>query len=381
MVSTVYLIRHCEAEGNIYRRAHGHYDGYPTPNGTAQCRALAARMAAVPLTAVYASDLTRARYTAQAVAQPHGLTVQCEPGFREMGFGVWEDKPWGELARDDAQRAALFSGDIERFGIAGGETLQQVRQRWLEALARVTARHEGAVAIVSHGMAMRASIEALLGAKGLPHSDNTGITKIDFDDNGVPTLDYYADNSHLGELSTLGKQQWWRTDGRGKDIELCFDPVELPRELPMVEHYRRDAWLAVYGTLEGFQLDAILAETTRCAQRHRRAVVAVRNQGLPIGLLHLDTEYKAADALGHISLVELDAAHRGLGLGGQLVGHAVSVYRALGRSALHLRVADTNTRAQGLYARLGFERVAVEEAGLRPLYVMQKSLLPPVWHG
>ena len=61
MVDTLYLIRHCEAEGNLYRRCHGHYDGHPTVNGMAQCRALAIRMAPVPLTAVYASDLLRAR--------------------------------------------------------------------------------------------------------------------------------------------------------------------------------------------------------------------------------------------------------------------------------------------------------------------------------
>ena len=30
-MTTVYIIRHAEAEGNVYRRCHGQYDGLLTP--------------------------------------------------------------------------------------------------------------------------------------------------------------------------------------------------------------------------------------------------------------------------------------------------------------------------------------------------------------
>ena len=39
-MTTIYLIRHAEAEGNLYRRAHGWYDGAITDRG---CRQIAAR--------------------------------------------------------------------------------------------------------------------------------------------------------------------------------------------------------------------------------------------------------------------------------------------------------------------------------------------------
>ena len=39
-MTTIYLIRHAEAEGNLYRRIHGWYDSLITDNGFAQIKAL-----------------------------------------------------------------------------------------------------------------------------------------------------------------------------------------------------------------------------------------------------------------------------------------------------------------------------------------------------
>ena len=75
-MTTLYLIRHAEAEGNLYRRIHGQFDTNVTPNGRRQIAALARRFAAVPVDAVYASDLTRTQTTAQAIAAPQGLPLR-----------------------------------------------------------------------------------------------------------------------------------------------------------------------------------------------------------------------------------------------------------------------------------------------------------------
>ena len=42
-MTTIYLIRHAEAEGNLYRRVQGHWDGQVTPRGDLQIAALAER--------------------------------------------------------------------------------------------------------------------------------------------------------------------------------------------------------------------------------------------------------------------------------------------------------------------------------------------------
>ena len=52
-VTKVYLIRHAEAEGNLYRRIHGWYDSLITENGYRQIAALQERFREVHVDAVY----------------------------------------------------------------------------------------------------------------------------------------------------------------------------------------------------------------------------------------------------------------------------------------------------------------------------------------
>ena len=47
-MTTIYLIRHAEAEGNYYRRIQGHWDGHITGLGMRQITALAERMKDIP---------------------------------------------------------------------------------------------------------------------------------------------------------------------------------------------------------------------------------------------------------------------------------------------------------------------------------------------
>ena len=54
--TTLYVIRHAEAEGNLYRRIHGQYNSNVTANGLRQIEALEARFRDIPVDAVYASD-------------------------------------------------------------------------------------------------------------------------------------------------------------------------------------------------------------------------------------------------------------------------------------------------------------------------------------
>ena len=92
-MTTVFLVRHGEAEGNLYRRIHGHYDSKITENGLLQLKALQQRFAPIHLDAAYSSDLYRARKTADAVCAPKQLSVTLDPRLREVSMGDWEDFP------------------------------------------------------------------------------------------------------------------------------------------------------------------------------------------------------------------------------------------------------------------------------------------------
>lgn len=66
MTTKIFLVRHAEAEGNLFRVAHGQYDSVITPQGYRQLAYLRERFRNEHLDAVYGSDLTRTHTTASA---------------------------------------------------------------------------------------------------------------------------------------------------------------------------------------------------------------------------------------------------------------------------------------------------------------------------
>ncbi len=110
-MTTIYLIRHGQAEGNLYRRCHSWHNGLLTIKGREQVKALEKRFEGVHFDAVYSSDLYRAMATAGAIYRPRGLTLRVDPNLREIGAGVWEDVMWGQLLHDnrDSLRSKAYS--------------------------------------------------------------------------------------------------------------------------------------------------------------------------------------------------------------------------------------------------------------------------------
>ena len=96
-MTEIYVIRHVQAEGNLYRMCQGHWDGDVTPIGVCQRDALAERFKDVPVDAVYSSDLYRARFTASAITKYHDLPIITDRRFREINLGPWETKYFGNL--------------------------------------------------------------------------------------------------------------------------------------------------------------------------------------------------------------------------------------------------------------------------------------------
>ena len=238
-MTRLYLIRHAEAEGNIFRRMHGQYDSLITLNGLAQIKALERRFAEIPIDAVFASDLYRTRRTAQAICGPKKLLLHPDPRFREVSVGIWEDVPFGELERSWPEELAAFSKDPEHWQIAGAETYEQYSARFEAALREIAEAHDGqSAAIFTHGCVLSGGLHRVL---GIPHdsskADNTSVTLLEYE-NGVFTPIFLYDNSHLSEsISTRARQRWWRTQGgkfnlwfreaASEDVHL-YDPAWTP---------------------------------------------------------------------------------------------------------------------------------------------------------
>ena len=133
-MTTIYLIRHAEAEGNVFRRIHGQYDSCVTPNGRRQIAALAQRFAGIPVDAVYASDLKRTCLTATAIYRQKGLPLHRDARFREVGLGPWEDTPFGALERRYPPQLHAFSHDSYHWYVEGAAWFQKYATHSLAGL-------------------------------------------------------------------------------------------------------------------------------------------------------------------------------------------------------------------------------------------------------
>ena len=380
-MTSIYLIRHAEAEGNLYRFAQGQYESYITELGHRQIDALAERFKDIRLDALYASDLIRTRTTATAITRYHELEMQLDPALREICLGVCEGMSFGDMRKFDPVQMDYFNNDPESWRAPGAETFRECTLRVFNAIKRIAEENDGrTVAVVSHGMAIRSLLMYLLGKESrdvriLPHGDNTAVSLLHFD-NGVFSVEYYNDNSHLPEsLSTFAKQQWWREEAKGRDesnLSYCrFDVQKYPEKY--VEFYR-SAWLYAHGDLAFFAPDRFLQSAIRRAKADPDALVGILREDELIGILELDAEKGRRDNYGWISLICLDEQNRGKGLGVQPLGYAVLYFRRLGRSALRLHVSEKNTNALGFYRHYGFEIIGSEPGAGAPLYLMEKKL-------
>ncbi len=148
------LVRHGETDWNRDGRVQGQTDTPLNAAGRAQAHLLAADLSSTPLVAVYASDLARARVTADTVAALHGLVVETDVDLREKNFGTWEGLTAGEIEERFPAAARRRFGD--------GETTEEVATRAIRAVDRIRARHPtGTVLVVSHGGTLRAILDHL----------------------------------------------------------------------------------------------------------------------------------------------------------------------------------------------------------------------------
>ena len=176
-MTTLLLARHGETDWNRELRIQGSSDIELNELGRRQAQSLAQELTDVDLDAIYASDLSRARATAEAVAATHGLEVTLDSRLRERSFGSWEG-----LTRDDLN--AMPPGSHH-----DGETDEEVRERMLAAVQEIAAAHPGEeVLIVSHGGALNTLWHHALGVR-VERWANCAVYKLAVRDDGFVEID------------------------------------------------------------------------------------------------------------------------------------------------------------------------------------------------
>ena len=392
MKTRIYLIRHAEAEGNLYRRSHGHYNSNVTGLGRVQLSALAERFREVPLDALWSSDLNRTQSTASAIRKYHPeLELHLEPRLREICVGVWEDTPWGNLSLDYPEQMQFFSHDPARWSVPGGESYAALQARMRAVMLELAERYPGGnVAVVSHGLAIRSLLCSILGIPSdgidrMPYGDNTSVALLTAED-GELAAAWYNDASHLAErgISTFARQGWWREKAKqapAAKVYSHFVPLDPRKESELYTRLYAATWKESHGTLEGFTPAVYLHSAEQHAEQDARCIMKLFTGERFAGIVELDPKRGAEDGAGWISLVYLEPDVRGRRLGVQLIGHAVSFFRREGRSSLQLHVAYDNEKAVGFYEHIGFRDVGRSRGALGPLHLMEmdirQRIIPP----
>ena len=160
----IYLFRHGEVVLAETRRFIGHLDVPLSPLGERQSVAQAARLAPVKLTAIFTSDLIRARRTGEIIGGPHGLTPTVVPALREVAMGRWEGLTAAEIQATEPEKFAEWMSNVGKFPFPEGESVPDLEARaWPAFESIVRARAGQAIAIVAHGGTNRALICRALG--------------------------------------------------------------------------------------------------------------------------------------------------------------------------------------------------------------------------
>ena len=352
-MTKIYLIRHAEAEGNIYRRAHGHYNGLVTDRGYRQIERLKKRFENVNINAIYSSDLTRACETATALSQPRGLPINKNVMLREVCMGEWEDSSWGDIEYWHKDMNGNFEKDPERWSVNGSEPYKDVKARMISFITETAEHHHGeTIAFFSHGFAIRSLMCLLEGFSSnetskIPYFDNTAVTILTYENNKLK-VEEKGCTSHLKkEHSTLEKQTWWREEHRRISENLRF-----------------------------MQLNEVCSEDLLRifkAKAGERANVDIQYVGIlddePVGIVGIDTKKDYGMNIGWISYIHVIPKHRNKSFATQLLGLAVSDFRKLKSDRLRIELPSGNL-AINFMNKYGFDAIDVTDQ----FFVMEKNI-------
>lgn len=201
--TTIYLVRHAEAEGNLYRLAHGPYNSNITAKGYRQLSWLKKRFADIHIDAVCGSDLFRAKTTASTVYVPKALPYFATPLLREIDKGDWDILPWEYVRHFYPEQFHNFFREPGKFRAPGGETYRDLLERWKKGMQEIVRAHAGkTVAVFGHGAGIRVFMSWLKGVSVEEMSDestfgeNTSVTLLSFRDDSADIV-YESDGSHL----------------------------------------------------------------------------------------------------------------------------------------------------------------------------------------
>ena len=126
MANRILLWRHGQTDWNTVNRFQGHSDIPLNAVGQYQAKHAANILIGMQPTKIISSDLSRARETAQALANLANLSVEVDIDLRETNGGLWEGKTGAENRAEDFQNFVKLAYMAHSLHHSGGTICEPV---------------------------------------------------------------------------------------------------------------------------------------------------------------------------------------------------------------------------------------------------------------
>ncbi|GAB3550716.1 phosphoserine phosphatase 1 [Arthrobacter tumbae] len=184
-MTTFILTRHGETVWHSENRYAGRSDVALTKRGADQGNGLARWAQSADLTGIWASTLSRAKYTAAKTADATGLPLNTDVRLCELDFGKGEGLTAAEMQEQFPQELAAFHRDPVAHHLPGGEHPETAILRITSALSDIQRAHQdGRILVVAHSTAIRLVLCSYLGIdpsryrRTFPILNNCSLTEV-----------------------------------------------------------------------------------------------------------------------------------------------------------------------------------------------------------
>lgn len=339
-MAKIYLIRHCESEGNACRRTQAHVDSLVTHKGYQQNEMLRRRFEGIHIDALYSSDSYRSIMTIAPIARERGLPIHGRILLREVTTGIWEDMAWGNIAKEYPEANEAWSATPWDLKTPGASTFQQVSDRLIFALRRIAKEigEDGTALAVSHSCSIKAALCTILGkpmtqVKEMGHGDNTSVSLLNIDRDGNITVEFMNDASHLPpEL-----QRAWGGVA-GADVNMAVYPCRLPEQkaelLALAEADAKERG-------EDFDAESYYREAEALLKEHPNYIAFCYLRDRLSGYVRLGKDKNLPRDCGLLERMYVVPALQGKGYCEQLFGYAAHEMRYADLEALAMPKACT----------------------------------------
>ena len=160
---TIYLIRHTET--NVPKSTiYGASDVGLSDNFRTELINLKDKLALIklPKVVLISSPLSRCTQLATAFSTHFSTTFETDNRLKELNFGDWEGKKWGDI---DPETLNEWMMNYIEIAPPNGETYQQLADRCADFLTEMTKKIDPSVSllIIAHGGTIRALLHAAIG--------------------------------------------------------------------------------------------------------------------------------------------------------------------------------------------------------------------------